>query len=69
MDTRRDLNGSSDGVYANDVEPPLREIFAEWRPQLVRADRQLRLFIRRNPVAALATMALAGFVLGRWLRK
>jgi hypothetical protein len=69
MDSRRELNDRDDAAYANDAELPLRDLYEEWRPQLIRADRQLRQLVRRNPIAALATMAVAGFLLGRLLRR
>jgi hypothetical protein len=62
-----------DGIDAapqpNDAEIPLSEVFEQWRPQLVAADRELRVWIRKNPLAALATAACAGFLLARWMRK
>ncbi len=69
MDPRRELNGIDEGPRANDSELPLSHVFEEWKPQLARADRELRLFIRRNPVAALATATVAGFLLARLLRR
>lgn len=69
MDSRRELNGIDEGQRTNDAEIPLHDVFEEWRPQLQRADRELRLFIRRNPLAALATATVAGFLLARLLRR
>jgi hypothetical protein len=69
MDSRRELNGIDEERHANDAELPLSDMFEEWRPQLARADRELRLFVRRNPVAALATATVAGFLLARLLRR
>ena len=68
MDPRREIDDTL-GEHANDSELPLQDLYEEWKPQLARADRKLRLLIRKNPLAALATATFAGFLLGRLLRR
>jgi ElaB/YqjD/DUF883 family membrane-anchored ribosome-binding protein len=68
MDPRHEIDDRS-GEHANDSELPLRELFEEWKPELARADRKLRLWIRKNPLAALATATIAGVLLGRLLKR
>ena len=67
MDTTREIDPQSQ--HANDSELPLRELFEEWKPELVLADRELRGWVRRYPLASIATVTLVGFVLGRLLRR
>ena len=69
MDSRNDIDPLDDAEYGRrEIEIPWLGLFEELKPQLARADRQLRRIVRRNPFASLAVVSVAGFLLGRLLR-
>jgi hypothetical protein len=69
MDARHEANGVDVDDYETDAQLPFRAVLDEIKPQLELIDRKLRRVVRRNPLAALAVVTLAGFVLGRLFRR